>query len=66
MKTLDRLLGHLVSCKDVTHLLSEREDRPLSTFERIKLEWHLAVCKACMAVERQFRVMHEAMRRYRQ
>ena len=66
MKTLDRILGHLVSCKDVTHLLSEREDRPLSAFERIKLEWHLAVCKAFMAVERQFRVMHEAMRRYRQ
>ena len=66
MKTLDRILGHLVSCKGVTHLLSAREDRPLTSFERIKLRWHLAVCNACMAVEKQFRVMSEAMRRYRQ
>lgn len=66
MKILDHLLGHLVSCKDVTHLLSQREDRQLTSFERIKLEWHLAVCNACMAVERQFRFLHEAMRRYRE
>ncbi|MFO1315278.1 MAG: zf-HC2 domain-containing protein [Burkholderiales bacterium] len=66
MKSLAHILGHLVSCRDVTHLISQREDRTLTSFERIKLEWHLAVCKACMAVEKQFRFMHEAMRRYRQ
>ena len=66
MKSFNHLIGHLVSCKDVSHLLSEMQERELSVLERWKLKWHLAVCKACMAFEKQMRIMREAMRRYRQ
>ncbi len=59
------LLGHLFSCKDVSQLVSQMQDRDLTTFERWKLDWHLAVCKACMAFDRQMRLLREAMRRYR-
>lgn len=66
MNSFNRLIGHLVSCKDVSHLVSEMQDRELTTVERWKLKWHLAVCTMCMAFEKQMRIMREAMRRYRQ
>jgi hypothetical protein len=66
MKSFNHLIGHLVSCKDVSHLVSEMQDRELTTVERWKLKWHLAVCTMCMAFEKQMRIMREAMRRYRQ
>jgi Putative zinc-finger len=66
MNSFNRLIGHLVSCKDASHLLSERDDRVLGFAERLKLKWHLAVCTACMKFEKQMRLMREAMRRYRQ
>ena len=66
MNSFNRLIGHLVSCKDVSHLVSEMQDRELTTVERWKLKWHLAVCTMCLAFEKQMRIMREAMRRYRQ
>jgi putative zinc finger protein len=66
MKSFNHLIGHLVSCKDVSHLVSEMQDRELTTVERWKLKWHLAVCTMCMTFEKQMRLMREAMRRYRQ
>ena len=66
MNLFDRLIGHLVTCKDVSHLLSEQGERELGFFERLKLKWHLAVCTACMRFEKQMRLIREAMRRYRQ
>jgi len=66
MKSFNRLIGHLVSCKDATHLVSRMQDGELTTLERLKLKWHLAVCTMCMAFEKQMRIMREAMRRYRQ
>ena len=66
MNLFDQLIGHLVSCKNASHLISEMQDRELSTIERWKLKWHLAVCTMCMAFEKQMRILREAMRRYRQ
>ena len=66
MNPFHHLVGHLVSCRDVSHLVSQMQDRDLSTFERWRLGWHLGVCKACMAFEKQMRFMREAMRRYRE
>ena len=42
------------------------QDEPLTGWERVRLRWHLAVCRMCLAFESQMRVMKEAMRRYRQ
>ena len=66
MNSFNHLIGHLVSCKDASHLVSEMQDRELTTVERWKLKWHLAVCTMCMRFEKQMRLMREAMRRYRQ
>ena len=66
MKSLRHTLGHLFSCKEASHLVSQMQDRGLTASERMKLKLHLAACKACSAFERQLRLMREAMRRYRE
>ena len=66
MNPVKQLFGHLVSCKDVSHLLSRMQDKPLTPFERVKLRWHLGVCAMCERLEAQLRFLHGAMRRYRQ
>jgi len=38
----------------------------MSCWERVKVNWHLAVCSMCRAFDRQLGFMREAMRRYRQ
>jgi hypothetical protein len=58
-------LTHLVSCKEASRLLSQREERSLALAERIKLALHLQVCVACTRFARQLRVMRQALARYR-
>jgi len=58
-------LGHIVSCKNVSRLISERQERALGRFERWALAMHLAVCDACVGFEKQMEFLREAMRRYR-
>lgn len=66
MRTFKHAIGHLVSCKDVSHLLSQEQERPLTGFARLKVKWHLAVCRMCQAFDKQLHFMRETMRRYRQ
>jgi len=56
---------HLVSCKEASRLLSQREDCPLALGERVKLALHLCVCIACTRFARQLVVLRRAMARYR-
>ena len=63
---LTKALGHLLSCKDVSHLVSQMQERSLGPFERWKLRLHLAACDACMRFEQQMRFLREAMRKYRE
>ena len=65
MNIFRKAIGHLLSCKDVSHLLSQAEERPMTRWERTRVDWHLAVCRMCRAFERQMAFMREAMRRYR-
>jgi predicted anti-sigma-YlaC factor YlaD len=65
MNPIRRSIGHLVSCKDVSRLLSQAEDRPMSAWERARVQWHLAVCGMCRAFDRQLAIMRETMRRFR-
>jgi hypothetical protein len=58
-------LTHLVSCKEASRLLSQREDRALAFADRIKLALHLSVCIACSRFARQLAIMRKAMARYR-
>ena len=58
-------LTHLVSCKEASRLLSQREERRLAPAERIKLALHLGVCDACTRFARQLALIREALARYR-
>ena len=49
------------SCKEVSKLLSERLDRKLGLMDYLGLRFHLAMCKACARVERQFQVLRNGM-----
>jgi hypothetical protein len=54
----------MLSCKDVTHLLSEGQDRKLTVGERMSLEMHLAMCKGCSNFKKQMSFLRTACRRY--
>ena len=63
---LKKALGHILSCKDVSHLVSQMQERKLGRFEVWALRLHLAVCDACTRFEAQMRFLRDAMRRYRE
>lgn len=54
----------MLSCKDVTRLLSDGQDRKLTLAERINLEMHLAMCKGCSNFRKQMDFLRIACRRY--
>jgi hypothetical protein len=60
-----RRLTHLVTCKEATRLLSQREDRQLTRGEVLRLRLHLLACTACSRFARQLRMLRAAMRAYR-
>ena len=49
----------MLSCKDVTRLLSESMDRSLPLGKRIGVRLHLLICKFCARYERQFLLIRE-------
>ncbi|PKO36833.1 MAG: hypothetical protein CVU33_16350 [Betaproteobacteria bacterium HGW-Betaproteobacteria-6] len=54
----------MLSCKEVTHLLSESQDRKLTLSEKMHLEMHLAMCKGCTNFKSQMKFLREACKRY--
>lgn len=54
----------MLSCKEVTHLLSDSQDRKLKVGERINLGMHLAMCKGCSNFHKQLEFLRSACRRY--
>jgi hypothetical protein len=58
-------LTHMLTCKEVSRLLSQGEERRLALFERVKLRLHLTACDACSRFARQLAFMRRAMQRYR-
>jgi hypothetical protein len=53
----------MLSCKDVTQLLSEAMDRSLPLGKRIGVRFHLLICKFCARYERQLLQIRETVRR---
>jgi hypothetical protein len=53
-----------MNCKDVTHLLSEAQDRQLTLAERMSLEMHLVICKGCANFKKQMSFLRKACRGY--
>lgn len=54
----------MLKCKDMTHLLSEAQDRKLTVSERLQLEMHLAMCSGCRNFKSQIAFLRQACRRY--
>ena len=53
----------MLSCKDVTKLVSESMDRSLPLGKRIGMRLHLLNCKFCAGYERQLLLIRETARR---
>ena len=51
----------MLSCKEVTRLVSRGLDRDLGFAERVKLRVHLAVCDGCTNFSKQLAFLREAM-----
>lgn len=56
----------MLSCKEVTELLSQSIERRLSLRERMRLRMHLFMCKACSRFKRQMEFLHAAAKAYAQ
>jgi hypothetical protein len=54
----------MLSCEQVTRLLSDSMDRRLPLRQRMALRMHLFMCKFCSRYRRQLLFLREAMRRY--
>ncbi len=51
----------MLSCKDVTKLVSENLDRDLSLWRRIGLRLHVMMCKGCSAYRRQIESLNKVV-----
>ena len=63
---LARILGHLIHCKQATHLVSRMQDAPLGPMDRLLLRLHLACCAACLRFATQAQFLRRAMQKYRE
>jgi D-serine deaminase-like pyridoxal phosphate-dependent protein len=59
-------LARLSNCKEASRLLSQQQDHRLAAGDWVRLRIHIHWCLTCQRVERQMRLLREAMRRYRQ
>lgn len=53
------------SCRDVTRLVLEGEDRALTPGERWGVYFHMWICAACPAFRQQVSLMRRSMGRWR-
>jgi predicted anti-sigma-YlaC factor YlaD len=51
----------MLSCKQVTRLLSQGLDRDLGFTERVRLRVHLAICEGCTNFSTQVTLLRQAM-----
>ncbi len=54
----------MMSCKQVSRLLSASMERKLSLWERIGLWFHLSMCKLCKGFSKDLEQLREAARRH--
>ena len=54
----------MLSCKEVSHLVSESLDRKLSLWQRIQVRVHLLMCRFCSRFRNQTLFLRDAARHY--
>jgi hypothetical protein len=52
----------MLTCKDASHLISARQERPLGFRERWSLNLHLWICVNCRRFEQQMVLLRQALR----
>jgi len=55
----------LRTCREIAALISAREDRTLSTAERVVLRAHALICRGCTRWEQQVAAMSQSMKAWR-
>ncbi|HXU53445.1 MAG TPA: zf-HC2 domain-containing protein [Casimicrobiaceae bacterium] len=58
-------LGHMLSCREASRLLSRMQDEELPPLRRFMLKMHLTACDGCTRFKAQLEFLREAMQRYR-
>ena len=53
----------MLSCKDVTRMVSQGLDRELGFGERVRLRVHLAICDGCTNFRKQMDFLRRALER---
>ena len=53
----------MLSCKEVTHLVSQGLDRRLSPGERLRMRLHFLICRGCTRFQRQMEFLRLAVKR---
>ena len=56
----------LLSCKEVSQLVSQSLDRRLGLVERVQLRLHLAICDGCSNFKKQMVFLRKALPRLAQ
>ncbi|WP_240538319.1 zf-HC2 domain-containing protein [Rhodoferax sp. PAMC 29310] len=59
------MMPFLKNCKEITALVTAREDRALGWRDRLAVRMHMAMCAACPNFERQMLTMRNAMAQWR-
>ncbi|RUQ29798.1 MAG: zf-HC2 domain-containing protein [Candidatus Competibacteraceae bacterium] len=54
----------MLTCHQVTQLLSEAQDRPLRLKEKLPLKFHLLICSGCNNFRQQLDFLRRACRQY--
>jgi hypothetical protein len=54
----------MLTCKDASRLISQRQDRELSVREQLSLRVHLALCAGCARVSEHVDFLRKALSRY--
>ncbi|PPC94875.1 MAG: hypothetical protein CTY33_03020 [Methylotenera sp.] len=55
----------MLTCKQVSQLISQSLDRPLTLTNRIQLKVHLVMCDACTRFKKQMQLLQVAVHRLR-
>jgi hypothetical protein len=53
----------MLTCKEVSRLLSQSMDQPLPRMKRIELRIHLWMCSACSNFDKQLKFLRQAVNR---
>jgi predicted anti-sigma-YlaC factor YlaD len=60
----DQPASRRLTCKEVSVLLSQLQDREIGFIERLQLEAHLKLCEGCRNFQRQLDFLRRAVRRH--